>query len=155
MVNQNVATFTNTSTAGTSWLWHFGDGDTSTFQNPVHPYHAIGTFTVTLTAFGGGCFDTIAQTVTILSLGINEMDLTNALSIFPNPTGGLVTISTSFNAKYPMQLTVTNMIGELIYETRAVPGKQFNLDLQHQAKGIYFVQLKTESGFVVKKLVLN
>ena len=34
----------------TSWLWTFGDGGTSTSQNPQHTYTAAGTYTVTLTA---------------------------------------------------------------------------------------------------------
>ena len=33
-----------------SWLWNFGDGNTSTQQNPVHTYTNSGTYTVQLTA---------------------------------------------------------------------------------------------------------
>lgn len=33
----------------TGWLWDFGDGNTSTQQNVVHTYTALGTFDVTLT----------------------------------------------------------------------------------------------------------
>jgi PKD repeat protein len=44
-------TFTDTSTnTPTSWLWDFGDGNTSTLQNPVHTYAADGSYTVNLTA---------------------------------------------------------------------------------------------------------
>ena len=43
--------FTDQSTgAPTSWLWNFGDGTTSTAQNPTHTYAATGTYQVTLTA---------------------------------------------------------------------------------------------------------
>jgi PKD repeat protein len=43
--------FTDTSTNGpTAWAWTFGDGASSTAQNPAHTYAAAGTFTVTLTA---------------------------------------------------------------------------------------------------------
>ncbi|MFH1689206.1 MAG: S8 family serine peptidase [Candidatus Eisenbacteria bacterium] len=43
--------FTDTSSgAPTSWSWTFGDGGTSTAQNPSHTYTAIGTHTVSLTA---------------------------------------------------------------------------------------------------------
>jgi serine protease len=43
--------FTDASTNGpTSWSWTFGDGGTSTLQNPSHQYTAAGTYTVTLTA---------------------------------------------------------------------------------------------------------
>ena len=45
--------FTDQSIAGaqpiTGWLWSFGDGDTSTAQNPVHIYTESGNYTVTLT----------------------------------------------------------------------------------------------------------
>lgn len=33
----------------TSWLWNFGDGNTSVQQNPVHTFSSVGTFPVTLT----------------------------------------------------------------------------------------------------------
>ena len=33
-----------------AWSWSFGDGGTSTAQNPSHTYTAAGTYTVTLTA---------------------------------------------------------------------------------------------------------
>ncbi|OUJ74185.1 hypothetical protein BXP70_10645 [Hymenobacter crusticola] len=43
--------FTDQSLNGpTAWLWDFGDGTTSTQQNPQHCYTTPGTFTVTLTA---------------------------------------------------------------------------------------------------------
>jgi len=38
------------SNTPTSWLWTFGDGGTSTVQNPTHTYLANGTYTVTLKA---------------------------------------------------------------------------------------------------------
>ncbi len=42
--------FTDLSTGGpTSWSWNFGDGGTSTAQNPGHTYAAGGTYTVSLT----------------------------------------------------------------------------------------------------------
>jgi subtilisin family serine protease len=43
--------FTDASTGSpTGWSWSFGDGGTSTMQNPSHTYTSAGTYTVTLTA---------------------------------------------------------------------------------------------------------
>ncbi|CVK34100.1 Ig-like domain-containing protein [Methanoculleus bourgensis] len=55
--------FTDTST-GTinSWTWTFGDGGTSTEQNPQYKYTRPGTYTVSLTVTGPGGSDT--KTVT-------------------------------------------------------------------------------------------
>lgn len=50
----NVA-FTNTTTGTvTSWTWDFGDGTTSTAQNPSHIYSAAGSYVPSLTAVGPG-----------------------------------------------------------------------------------------------------
>ena len=50
--------FTDSSTnTPTSWSWTFGDGGSSTAQNPSHTYTAGGTYTVSLTATNAGGSD--------------------------------------------------------------------------------------------------
>lgn len=44
-----TATFTIPTQGATSWLWNFGDGITSTVQNPTHLYNTPGDYTVSLT----------------------------------------------------------------------------------------------------------
>jgi len=54
------AHFTDLSTDGPSiWEWTFGDGGTSTDQNPVYTYSAEGIYTVSLTARSASGFDTV------------------------------------------------------------------------------------------------
>ncbi len=59
--------FTDQSTgAPVSWFWNFGDGDTSTLQNPAHFFSDTGAFVVTLIIeSANGCFDTIQHKVEI------------------------------------------------------------------------------------------
>jgi PKD repeat protein len=59
-----TVTFVNTSTGATSSLRNFGDGYTSTLENPVHVYTATGFFTVSLTAYGA-TQDTLTRTAYI------------------------------------------------------------------------------------------
>jgi hypothetical protein len=55
--------FTDESTGiVTKREWDFGDGNTSTDQNPVHTYTMAGTYTVTLTATGPGGSDNKTKT---------------------------------------------------------------------------------------------
>lgn len=44
-----TVTFTDASINATSWLWDFGDGNTSTDQNPTNIYNTTGSYTVNLT----------------------------------------------------------------------------------------------------------
>ena len=51
IVEGSSVQFTDTSTGlPTDWSWTFGDGGTSTAQNPVHLYATPGTYTVVLVA---------------------------------------------------------------------------------------------------------
>ncbi len=51
--------FTNFTPNAESYLWSFGDGETSTQKNPYHVYKNNGRYDVKLTAFGDGCDSTI------------------------------------------------------------------------------------------------
>ncbi len=59
--------FNNTSvSASTGWQWNFGDGGTSTLQNPVHVYATTGSFVVTQTITNGSaCPGTYSTTVVV------------------------------------------------------------------------------------------
>ena len=74
--------FTDSSTGNpTTYSWEFGDGGTSTEQNPVHTYDAAGTYTVTLTAENACGNDTCCRKGYIT---VTEPRRESA----PNPSGG-------------------------------------------------------------------
>ncbi len=63
-----------------SWIWKFGDGTTSTLQNPVHTYTKPGTDTVSLTATSAtGCQSTVQQYIKINNLPNAVFTYTNVL----------------------------------------------------------------------------
>jgi PKD repeat protein len=81
----NMVYFTDTSShVPTAWSWSFGDGYTSTAQNPQHRYEDTGTITVTLTASNSTGSDSQSKDVAIdlftasivsttVSKGINDL----------------------------------------------------------------------------------
>lgn len=65
----NSVTFTDLSTGGTvtNWLWFFGDGDSSTLQNPIHIYTTSGSYTVTLSvSIGSACFSSTLKQIIVI-----------------------------------------------------------------------------------------
>jgi PKD repeat protein len=61
-----VQFFDNSSGSPTSWHWDFGDGNTSTEQNPVHNYSSTGDYNVTLTVSNNTDTSSISHTVSIV-----------------------------------------------------------------------------------------
>ena len=67
--NPLTVLFNNTSTNGITYLWNFGDNNTSTFNNTSHTYDSSGTFVVKLfttnTSICGVVTDSSTDTITV------------------------------------------------------------------------------------------
>lgn len=74
----------------TSWSWNFGDGGTSTAQNPSHQYTAAGTYTVTLTATSAVCNDVETKTNYITVSGVPTAQFVGS------PTSGSAPLTVNF-----------------------------------------------------------
>ena len=64
-VAEKTVTLTNLSYDATTYLWDFGDGQTSSEANPVHTYASAGLYTIVLTASRGGASAQVSEEVTI------------------------------------------------------------------------------------------
>ncbi len=74
--------FTDLSTQNpTSWFWSFGDGNTSTLQNPTYVYNYPGTYSVYLSASNAGGTDmkSVANYITV------SCPVLPARILFPSP----------------------------------------------------------------------
>jgi PKD repeat protein len=60
-----IVSFSSTSSNATSFRWDFGNGSTSTSENPFTQYTSAGTFSVKLVAVGATGADSITKVVTI------------------------------------------------------------------------------------------
>lgn len=77
--------FTDMSTGSpTSWSWDFGDGNTSTVQNPTHTYNEAGNYTVTLTVENSAG----STTVTDSSFVVLASDNTPTTEFSESPSTG-------------------------------------------------------------------
>lgn len=97
--------FTNTSELNdpfdddeiTNYNWTFGDGNTSTQENPNHGYVEEGVYTVTLiTTTNNGCSDTITSSATVWPLPQPEIDFDDNCQLTPVDFEDLSTISNQF-----------------------------------------------------------
>ncbi len=83
-------------------------------------------------------------------VGISEtMDKENQIQIFPNPFSSSLTLQTEVIIN---EIKVVNTLGVMVY-SRANAGKETTIDLSELETGIYFLNIETEKGRVIKKLV--
>ena len=92
-INTAVAFTDQTSPASNTWNWDFGDGNTSTLQNPSNVYDTAGTYIVTLiSGDAAGCMDTVQHPVTIYPLPVAnagaDQTICAGTSATLNATGG-------------------------------------------------------------------
>ncbi len=82
--------FVNNSVGVSGNYWDFGDGDTSTLNNPVHVYDSPGTYTITLVgvSFGEQCENEYISTITINDTPAPDFD--------PSTTYGCAPLEVSF-----------------------------------------------------------
>ncbi len=95
-----------------SWNWNFGDGSSSTLQNPSHTYTTDGTYTVSLTVSDGVTNKTETKTnmIVIGPDGVNDV-YENPVSIYPNPVQNQINIT----AEYLIQdASVYNLSGQKV-----------------------------------------
>lgn len=91
-------------------------------------------------------------------VGFNEItESKTEFSFYPNPTNNLITISYDLSNSNDAQITITNIRGQEIKQIDLGNVKTGKLDLncEEYSSGVYFISLKTGSGVLTKKLIIE
>jgi PKD repeat protein len=151
--------FTNTSTSSgaTNYSWTFGDGGTSTEENPVHVYSATGIYTVTLTVTNDCGSETFTESVST-TVGLDELDELGTISVYPNPSNGLFTLDVNLNQSMKLDIVVVNVLGEtvVVKEINALNGVSSEvIDLSTDAPGVYFLKIMSDNLAISTKVLVK
>ena len=112
-------------------------------------YQNIGTYTYSVTAVSNEGYLSIPAFVTlnVNTIGVNET--LECTQLFPNPTSDLLNI----RLEQPFQYKLFNALGQLITEGEGAGEAQ--LRCNNLPKGLYFLQITTESHSVLKKITIE
>lgn len=72
------------------------------------------------------------------------------VSVFPNPTNGKLTIVNTHGGK----ISIYNMYGALLAEYMQ-RGNSMELNISHFPAGVYYLQINSENGMAVQKIIKN
>jgi PKD repeat protein len=158
----------NLSQGATSYLWDFGDGDTSKVKEPYHRYMEEGVFDITLWAYSdNGCTDmyVLAPAVTVEPVGelrfatVFQPNKTGPIERTDLPTGGTEVDQFFYPPirqkvlKYKLQ--IFNRLGVLIFESDDINvpwNGYYKGKLCQQGVYVWYVEGKYANGQPFKKV---
>ncbi|MBK5284199.1 MAG: PKD domain-containing protein [Bacteroidia bacterium] len=137
--NNLTTTLTNTSSNANSYLWNFGDVNTSTQASPSHTYSLDGTYSVMLKAFGAdaNCYDSLSQSVTVSAVGVNEINRSrNADFTFQYESSGQTLL---FESTINMNVHIFNILGIEMTALHLNESMKKRISIELFPNGIYFI----------------
>jgi len=152
-----------------SYLWHWGDGDSSTGANPSHIYNTPGYYNICLTvADSVGCTSTYCDSSTYLYRPDNNTMITingasqithieepnhNSLIIYPNPltSSSILQFNTQVNNA---EVIIYDMVGKVMMRKK-LTGDRMTIEKGSLESGIYFVRVNDGEKQWIEKMVVE
>ena len=137
------------SSSGTNYQWmgcsskKIITGETSQTYTPT----TNGSFAVIVGS--GGCFDTSAC-LSVVNIGIEQMDYSNQISVFPNPSEGVFTLTLPSSLK-SYSGKIYSVSGNLVAHFNSESSSSITFEIP--IIGIYILELNIGNQIYYKKLV--
>ncbi|PCJ66323.1 MAG: hypothetical protein COA58_05985 [Bacteroidetes bacterium] len=152
--------FTNESSLATSYSWDFGDGQTSTNENPYNIYKDSGDYVIVLTATNecGDVDSSISINVKVPKVvnGILEETALAEIQLYPVPTNGVITYTLENQLYGRLEIQVVDVTGKSILQKNIIKGSSVlegNLDLTDYPAGVYLIQFKINNAQATHRVI--
>ncbi|MCS7073543.1 MAG: PKD domain-containing protein, partial [Bacteroidia bacterium] len=161
LVPFTVAFIDSTVPIPNSWLWDFGDGNTSTDQFPVHTYTTPGVYTVTLTTNNTlNCSSVATRTNYIIVNQTVQNEIAQIESPFtakiqPNPFHDVTKITLRIERTSDVTAEIYDVYGKLITQlaNSRIPQGTYDYQFSGNASGIYFLKVRVNGKSYHYKLL--
>lgn len=149
--NNPIYTFVAHLQNATSFFWDFGDESPTNTDNPAHhTYIDKGTYTAKLYLFNECGTERILTKKADIKVGIDDISLSDGISIYPNPTKDEITIS--INNQIIKEISVVDITGKILF-SKQVNGSNIQFNIGNLTSGIYTLHIKTNHSNYTKKII--
>ena len=97
--------------------------------------------------------NTVVKIIPSQVIGLSDNLASKQLVIYPNPTSGILNIENLDEIGVNSKISVLDISGRIVVDNVKVSNNEVNLS--HLDNGVYFIQLKNESGSALKKIIIN
>lgn len=79
------------------------------------------------------------------------------ISIYPNPSNGIISIMIGLNKDSDVKINVFNTLGQNVKsaDMKSGNGGKIDFDLSGNNNGVYFIEVKTKSSVITKRVILD
>lgn len=152
----NNFTIENQSIDAIEWFWDFGDGTTSTEENPTHAYQTEGSYFVSLSVLNAeGCSDASAISIEVVNDLVSTQNITQSstIKLYPNPTSNIIHIEFEEKNEFE-QLLVMDAVGKIHQQLDiAANHNELSIQFDQYAVGLYYLYFRGKNGIAVKKII--
>jgi hypothetical protein len=138
-----------------AWFYLPQSSGTMVFRYPDNHELEPGEYWAGLFCCDG--YDLYAQTTIIITeaTGINKILSSGAINVYPNPSNGIVSVST-IKGEGLQSITVYSLTGQVLYNER-VSGmvSERNLDLGFLGRGMYIISVRVPESSMTVKLIIQ
>jgi|GEM_PF-3140634 hypothetical protein len=149
--------FTDFSSGGTlTYAWDFGDGTTSTSQNPTHSYLQSGNYSVVLIVTNLCGSDTVIQNISVV--GTNGALESSGFVVKPNPATSAFAIQPDLTFSGEINCELMDLQGKMVHQFSvgaASAANQIMVDASPFARGTYFLRIRQNERVEMLKVVLE
>ncbi len=89
-----------------------------------------------------------------ITTGINEVNSSNGISIYPNPTNSTITLHFNQSGIVNYELRIIDVFGREIYK-ESVTSNDTKIDVSKWSEGVYFYQITSEKETYRGKFIVN
>jgi PKD repeat protein len=144
--NGNYYFFTPNLVNYSAYLWDFGNGQTSSLENPFTTYTQSGTYEVKLIIWDdcGGVDTLIKEVVFVASENLNAAFVEH-IRLQPNPFEEVCTLSFENREGKSYELIIRDLSGKLVQKIDNIRTSEVKIYKENKAKGAYLWELKGEN----------
>lgn len=148
----NMVTFATTASNTTTYAWDFGDGNTSTEENPSHTFNENGIYEVKLTVTNECGEYFVTESYIIISNSVTEAELAG-VNIYPNPAKNILNIQLTNSDSDKINMDVLDINGKLVL-SNTFNTANHTIDVSKMPAGTYLIRLKSEEASYYKKVIV-
>lgn len=156
--NTGTVTLKNQSANANNYKWDFGDGNTSTAQNPIHSYQNVGSYIISLHASQtANCKDSSYKAIEVLDKPLSvekEGKETDSFVEIHSEQNNKIRVKTNLTpGKHNYDLFVKNALGQLVMQESNIINSNINKTYSIDASpGILFVTVSIDGEPYTEKI---